>query len=309
MADRPNPPEAESNTGTGLSRVARVAIAIVIGVLAAFPIVFAWVFAHPPRKLHRKTPKTFDLEFERVNLRTDDGLRLSAWYVPHAKPKGIVVYCHGFTGNRSEMIYYLRILHDAGYAGILFDFRAHGWSDGSRVTFGHREPEDLRTAIRWARAHPDLSGLPLAVFGESMGGAVALLVAGSDPGVRAVIADSPYSRFDTAIDGRLTNLFGPRMGGAMRPLVQGFGSLLLGVPVASISPIEAAKGLAPRPVLLIQGSRDYLDPPRNSGEIAATVGESAIFWEVEGARHVSSRHVPRDEYARRITEFLDESLA
>ena len=297
-----------SMSGSGWQRGAKIAFAIGTGVLLAFPVVLTIGFAHPPRKLHRRTPKTLGMDYERVLLRTTDGLRLAAWFVPHPQAKGVVVFCHGFTGNRSEMLYYLHFLHQAGYAGLLFDFRAHGWSGGNRVTFGHREPEDLRTAIDWVKGREDLCDLPLAVFGESMGGAVSLLVAGEDTRIEAVVADSPYSRFDTAIDGRLRHLFGNRVGLAIKPMVRGYGEFLLGVRSASIAPIEQAIKIAPRPVLLIQGTNDYLDPTRNSRLMADTMGETAVFWEVEGARHVSSRHVSRDEYSKRVVEFLDEAL-
>ena len=50
------------------------------------------------------------------------------------------------------------MLHRHGYGLLLFDFRAHGESEGERITFGHLESLDARAAVE----HWKASGLSLA---------------------------------------------------------------------------------------------------------------------------------------------------
>jgi pimeloyl-ACP methyl ester carboxylesterase len=280
---------------------------------AALPALLAWGFLHPPRRTHRRNPRTaLGLPYERVRLRTRDGLRLSGWYVPvraGATPRGVVVVCHGYFGNRGTMLPHVEFLHDAGYAVLLFDWRAHGWSDGTMATFGHTEPEDLRAALDWARARPELDGLPLALYGESMGASVALLVAADEAAdVQAVIADSAYARFDSAVASRIRLAFGPAMAPLLTPPTQRIGEAILGARAEEIAPMDAMRRIYPRPVLLIHGTEDRLVTPENARRLLAASPGNATLWEVPGSGHVQGIHVAGAEYARRVTAFLDGAL-
>lgn len=300
----------------------RIAIAAALaagGVAAALlaPLGLAWVFTHPPRRPHRKTPRAaLGLAFRRVRLVARDGVRLSAWYVPTAgssppPPRGLVVVCHGYYGNRGEMLPHLAFLHAAGYAVLLLDFRAHGWSGGRMATFGLSEIWDVQAALDWSESQPELAGLPIALLGESMGAAVCLLVAAGDARVKAVVADSAFARFDNAIAGRLRLLVGPHLAPRVVPPVQSVGERLLGTRSQDISPEQAIGKIAPRPVLLIHGAADRLITPENAHRLlAAAAGRgTTTLWIVPGAGHVQAARIVPTEYARRVSAFLDAALA
>lgn len=290
-----------------------VAVGAGIAAVAAFPAAVVWVFLHPPRRLHHRTPRSFlHIPFERVRLRSRDGTPISAWYVPAPEgviPRGVVVLCHGYHGNRAMMLPYLQFLNKAGYAAVLFDWRAHGWSGGKMATFGFTEPEDLTAALDWVSAQPDLEPLPIALFGESMGASVSLLVAAVETErVRAVVADSPYARFDRAVEGRLQLAFGPTVAPFVTPQARRIGEALLGVRCDEIAPLEAMQRIFPRPVLLIHGQADRLIAPENARLIADASPGNVTLWEVPGAAHVQSVFVAGEEYGRRVTDFLSKAL-
>jgi fermentation-respiration switch protein FrsA (DUF1100 family) len=291
-----------------------VAVGAGIAAVAAFPAALVWVFLHPPRRLHHRTPRSFlGIPYERVRLRSRDGVPISAWYVPapeNDSPRGVVVLCHGYHGNRAMMLPYLAFLHKAGYAAVLFDWRAHGWSGGKMATFGFTEPEDLTAALDWVSGNPDLAHLPIVLFGESMGASVSLLVAASETErVKAVVADSPYARFDRAVEGRMTLAFGPAVAPLVTPQARRIGEAILGVRCDEIAPLEAMQKIYPRPVLLIHGQADRLIAPENSRLIADASPGKVTLWEVPGAAHVQSVYVMGDEYGRRVTEFLRDALS
>jgi len=305
--------QARRAHGGGHSRWPIVALGIGAVTAAAFPAALAWGFLHPPRRLHRRTPRTaFGIPYERVRLRSQDGVSLSAWYVPApagAPPRGVVIICHGYYGNRATMLPHLGFLHQAGYAAVLFDWRAHGWSGGHMVTFGHTESEDLEVALDWVSAHPDLQHLPLALLGESMGASVSLLVAAEEPDrVQAVIADSAYARFDSAVEGRIRLAFGSAVAPMITPPARRAGEVILGVRCDEIAPMEAMRRIYPRPVLLIHGAADRLIKPENSERLLAASPGNATLWEVPDAAHVRGVHIAAEEYARRVLAFLDEAL-
>lgn len=274
----------------------------------ALPAALAWVFLHPPRRRHGRTPKTaLGLAYERVRLTTDDGIRLSAWLVPHPSPQGLVLLSHGYTGCRETMFPYLSFLHEAGYSVLLHDFRAHGWSDGKQATLGLSEPLDLQAAIRWTESREELVELPLLLMGESMGAAVSLIVAAQEPRVRAVVADCGFARMDGPIQKRLETLFGEPIGKALAPATQTIGERLLGSPAIRIAPEEAIGKIAPRPVLLIHGTRDALVTPDHAHRLHAASGGGAELWLVEDAGHTQSVHIAHD-YAERVVAFLKAAM-
>ena len=281
--------------------------------IAAVPAAMAWIFLHPPRRVHLKTPRTgLGLDYDRFSLRAADGVRLSAWFIPAAAShatRGVAVLAHGYHGNRHTMLPYVRFLHDAGYAALTFDFRAHGWSGGRRTTFGIDEVHDLHAALDWVFEQPELQGLPVALLGESMGASVSLLVAADDERVGAVVADSAFARFDSAIAGRFHSVFGKRVSDVIAPPTQRIGERILGCRGEEIAPIEAMPRIAPRPVLLIHGTADKLIVPSNADRLFDASPGNAKLWKVKGAPHVMSVFVAGREYARRVTEFLDAALA
>jgi Dipeptidyl aminopeptidases/acylaminoacyl-peptidases len=272
----------------------------------------AWVFLHPPRRIHRRTPRTaLGLAYERFSLRASDGVRLSAWFIPATPataPRGVVVLAHGYHGNRHTMLPYVRFLHEAGYSVLTFDFRAHGWSGGRRTTFGVHEAFDLQAALDWVFDNPELAGLPVALLGESMGASVALLVAAEEPRVGAVVADSGFARFDSAVSGRFSSVFGERASRVLAPPTQKIGERILGLRCEEIAPVEALPRLAPRPVLLIHGTADDFILPENADALYAASPEHTTLWKVKGGQHCTSVFVAGREYARRVTRFLDDAL-
>jgi alpha-beta hydrolase superfamily lysophospholipase len=276
--------------------------------LAAVPVALAYLFLHPPRRFHRKTPKSaLGLDYERIRLTTTDNHTLSGWWVPHPQPRGVVTLCHGYYGNRETMLPYLEFLHRGGFAALLFDFRRHGWSEGRRTSFGHEETRDLDAALEWLHHSEKLGHLPLVVLGESMGAAVALQVAAREPRIAAVVADSSYARLDSAVRGRLALAFGPALAAVVTPPTQWMGERMLGIPTRSIAPIEVAPALDGLPTLLIHGDADGLIAVENAFELYRACGADTELWITRGVRHVRSVHEEK-EYADRVLAFLDRNL-
>lgn len=286
--------------------------ATTLGVCAAIPAAAAWFFVHPLRVLNKTNPRAMlGLDYHRVRFTSADGTRIRAWYIPapvHTPPRGLIVVCHGYTGNRATMLPYVEFLHKAGYATLLPEFRAHGWSGGSKTSFGIGESLDLQAGLAWVREQDNLRDLPLVLMGESMGASVVLLVAAEDQEVRAVIADSPYACFDVAVEGRFTSLLGDKVGAKVAPSVRRIGERMLGIRSEDISPEKAIVRIAPRPVMLVQGLSDRLIHPDNAYRLMAAAPGNATLWEVPGANHVCSIYLESEEYARRATDFLTQAL-
>src|SRR5205823_4318392 len=99
-----------------------------------------------------------------------DGVKLAAWYVPCAGARAAVVVCHGYRASRQDVAGLLPFLHRAGFATVALDFRGNGASEGSLCSFGRAEKEDVRTAVRYLRAHAGIGAGKVGALGLSMGG-------------------------------------------------------------------------------------------------------------------------------------------
>lgn len=104
-----------------------------------------------------------------------DGLTIfhQAW-LPDGEPKAVVLLLHGLGEHSGRYTHVATALVEHGYAVCALDHRGHGRSQGKRV-FVKEYAEFQRDLLQFRRLveqqHP---GLPLFVFGHSMGGNLAL---------------------------------------------------------------------------------------------------------------------------------------
>ena len=273
-----------------------------VGAIAA---VTAWRIVRPDRDSRPKAwvPRLEPWDVEPVTFCAPDGPDLRGWLLPPSIEGAPIVVClHGFGMNRHEFEDVVPWLRAAGYGCLLFDFRGHGESGGTFTTVAASgEIEDARAAVRLVRDRfgPDV---PLATYGISMGGAIAILVAGTDPGIRAVVTDSAFATLGRVLD----HAFSAWMHlppWLFRGPVSQFARLYTGIRVADVRPVDMAHSIAPRPFLLIHGTDDRFVDPSDANLIAAGCGPGVITWRPPGD-HVSARTANPGEYRERVLGFL-----
>ncbi|MEE2777698.1 MAG: alpha/beta hydrolase [Acidobacteriota bacterium] len=117
-------------------------------------------------------PRAYGLPAEDVWFEADDGTRLHAWWIPHPKARGAVLYCHGNNGNISHRLGALGDLRRMKVSVLAFDYRGYGRSEGEPSEDGVYR--DARAA--WDHLTGPLGVEPSKVllFGHSLGGAVAI---------------------------------------------------------------------------------------------------------------------------------------
>ena len=77
----------------------------------------------------------------------------------------------------------------------------------------------------------------------------------------------------------------------------------------AVRPVDVIDRIAPRPILLIHGSRDGIVPLNHLDELYAAAGEPKDRWVVQGTTHAMARMDVPAEYVSRVATFFDESLA
>jgi pimeloyl-ACP methyl ester carboxylesterase len=112
--------------------------------------------------------------------------------------KGTLLFLHGYLQDKRSVTPWAIRLAEEGYRCVVVDLRGHGESTGNHISFGVFESRDISAVIDdLGRKGWDVSRVGL--FGVSYGASVALLTAGKDPRVRAVVAFQPFSSAERAV--------------------------------------------------------------------------------------------------------------
>lgn len=255
------------------------------------------LFYYPDRKDY-EARVGYSVPHEDVWIATTDHLRLHGWFLKaKGEAKGTVVFLHGNAQNLTSHVLYVSWLPEAGYNVLIADYRGYGLSLGSPTRPGVYE--DAAAMWAYARSRKDVDPERLILFGQSLGGANALALAGREklPGLRAVVADSAFSSY--ARIGREKILQVPVLGYLLWP----FSPLIVS---PGWSPRPAS--IAPVPLLLIHGDRDTVVPYSHSERLFAEARPPKFLWTIEGGQHAEAFARFRAIAAPRVLAFFDYAL-
>jgi pimeloyl-ACP methyl ester carboxylesterase len=216
----------------------------------------------------------YDLQLEYVEGRDPILHRLDAFWrsagerVPNSSNKGTIVLLHGYLQDKRFVTPWALRLAEAGFRCALIDLRGHGDSSGRHITFGALEARDV-TAVIDDLAARGWDVARVGVFGVSYGASVALLSAGRDPRVRAVVAFEPFASAERAVPELMRGAFAAQARGisdrqfaaahVKQARIAGFDW--------SEADVPAALGRSTAPVLLLHGESDSWLSPAHSREL------------------------------------------
>ncbi len=213
----------------------------------------------------------------------------------------IAVICHGHTVSRLCSLKYTDIFYRAGFTVLIYDERSFGQSTGGFCTLGQEESKDLAAVLAFARQRFGKNCL-LAVHGESMGAATALLALRYDrPDL--VIADCPFADSELLFRHWVKrNLHLPPA--LVLPFFERNAKNRYSYLVRETSPIAALRR-ADVPVCLIHGKEDTLIPCSHSEALyRACADPRSELHLFEGAEHAHSILSDRKAYEAIVLAFL-----
>jgi len=258
---------------------------------------------------HRVGPAPPGLQAVDVDVASASGSRLRGWFVSGKAGRGAVLLLHGVGGDRRAMLSRAWWLTRDHRSVLLCDFSAHGESEGRRVGFGAREALDARAMLAELRRRSP--GERIAVIGQSLGGAAALLVpAGAEPlDVDALVVEQVYATIEEATENRMRS-YGGALGGIaalFTPVVLAEGSWFAGVDTHDLQPIDCI-GRVRAPLLVVAACDDAFTPLAESRRMFACAPPGAELWEVPAVGHVDLHVLAREAYEARVGEFLARRL-
>jgi pimeloyl-ACP methyl ester carboxylesterase len=179
----------------------------------------------------------------------------------------------------------------------------------------NHEVRDLDAAIAHVRSRVGDDNAWIGLLGVSRGGSTAILVAASDPGVRAVVTDGAFPTNLTQLaymlrwakiyigEGLLYRLTPDWYYSLLCGIARNLAARRHGCRFPRVA--KAIRKISPRPLLIIHGEKDSYIVPEIADQLFKRAGEPKEFWLVPGAKHNAAIQVASESYGRRLVEFFN----
>lgn len=242
-------------------------------------------FYHPDNKVYA-TPKKDGYVFEEVVFSSKDKTELSGWFIPaKGKALGTVIHFHGNAQNMSAHYTYVSWLPASGFNLFVFDYRGYGQSKGKLSRKGVYE--DSVAAVEYIKARTDIDQSKIILFGQSLGGANAIAVAGEKQfeGIVGVVSESAFSTYKSVAT---------EHAGIYKPLAP----LFIG---NQFSPKKSVGKISPTPLLIIHSTHDSVVSYKHAGKLFKAAKEPKLLWTIQDGQHIDAfRETHRKEYTPKL---------
>lgn len=174
-----------------LQRVAIYFLAILAG-LALFACAFGNKLVFVPTVDTREQwerSKTLPTATEEIGLQSKDGTKLCAWASKAPDARAAILFLHGNGGNLRSSFGHIEALQKIPALVLAIDYRGYGISEGSPDEEGLYQ--DAQAAYAWLRAQ-GFESKDIFVYGQSLGGAVAIELARREP-VAGIVLEATFT--------------------------------------------------------------------------------------------------------------------
>ena len=242
------------------------------------------LFYRPDSKLYA-TPRKDGYAFEAVNFSSKDKTKLSGWFIPaKGKALGTVIHFHGNAQNMSAHYFLVSWLPSNGFNLFVFDYRGYGQSEGTPSRKGVYE--DSVAAVEYIKTRTDIDQSKIILFGQSLGGANVIAVAGNNrfKGIVGVVSESAFSSYKSIAADHV---------GMLKPLAP----ILIG---NKFSPKKVIGNISPIPLLIIHGTHDQVVPYKHAEKLFKKAQEPKQLWTIKNGHHIAAFRTYRQKYAPRL---------
>jgi pimeloyl-ACP methyl ester carboxylesterase len=303
-----------------MSRLVRLRVILPAAFLLAFALylVVAFVMVYQAtrpeeRKPFEAHPAEFGLSYEDVSFAPRNGrLKLQGWLLNGSPGAPYLIFVHGLGSQRTDtqsLELAARLVRDEGYSVLLFDLRAHGDSEGDRITAGQLERDDVLGAYDFLLSRGAQSG-GVGLRGLCYGAGIAIMAAAREPGIAAVVADSTFA----SVEARAAHELARRtpipesLAPAFMPPARLFANLIYGINLGGLKPERDVSRLD-YPVLIIHGEADTRIPFSQAQRVYAASPAGSELWALPGVEHAHAFPTDRDQYLQRVKAYFASRLA
>ncbi len=240
-------------------------------------------FIYFPAREYDARPEDFGLAAEPLSLQSGGGVRLEGWWI-HGAGRTALLFFHGNAGNISHRLERAKLLVESlGLDVFLVDYRGYGASSGKPDEEGlYLDGE----AIIRAAAERGFPADRIVLFGESLGGAVAIETALRHPCL-ALILETPFRSIAA-------------MARAIYPFLPAF-------LIRTRFDNEAKIARITIPKLIVAAERDDVIPRGHARRLFDLATPPRDFYVIPGATHNDTYLAGGKQYVERWRQFLERA--
>ncbi len=237
--------------------------------------------------------------YEDVAFQTQDGLTIRSWYIL-PENGAVIILAHPLASNRVGMLPVAEMLARHGYGSLLIDIRAHGESEGDKVTYGGSLGDEVAAAAAYLKGRDEVDAI--GTLGWSLGAQVSLYGAVKSNLIQAAVSDAPCCV--TFGDWPPATHLGEVLYVPYDLVFFQFLKLHSGVS-DPMSVREAFRAMGSRPVLLIGSKREERANQHLLGEQPPP---RAQLWTYPGEGHLMGLENAEEAYSQTVIGFFDTHL-
>jgi fermentation-respiration switch protein FrsA (DUF1100 family) len=282
----PNDPNRIRSHRHGAAEIARAVVSF--GIYGAFNR----VFYHPNSNVYA-TPDETTNGCEEVEFPSGDGTLLHGWFLPAAGGRALatVVHYHGCCNNLTHDLPFFDWLTDEGFNVLAFDYRGYGRSQGKPSRKGVFL--DSLAALDFVRRRQDVDPGRLLVFGQSLGGAIALAAVGEGDraGILGIAVEGTFHSYRAVVNSKMSNT----------RITYPLASLIVTDPHA---PKATVGSLPPIPLLIFHGDADKVIAVEHGRALRELAGDPKRYVEVPGGEHLDTFLAHDGVHRRELAAFF-----
>lgn len=257
-----------------------------------------------PEKVKLADDSTSNIIRKNLSITSFDSIKISAriTYSSLDTSKSTVILLHGIRSSKNHFLDLSTFLSKNGFNSIAVDLRAHGESEGQFCTFGVKEKKDIKSLIDYLTEKEKLNNI--GIWGQSLGGAVALQALGYDKRLKFGIIESTFTDYKTIVN----DYFDLHAGFSYTPLsnyLSNRASSIAGFDSDDAKPMKYCEKIS-QPILMVHGNKDErIDISYGRTNFSKLKSSSKEFMEIKGANHLNVWKVGGDTYFKKIIDFLN----
>lgn len=233
-----------------------------------------------PQRQMIASPADAGLLFEDVFFASADGTQLHGWWLPsRSTPHGTVVFLHGNAENISTHFANVFWLPQAAFNVFLFDYRGYGRSEDRAELPGL--VADAEAALRYTVERLADPHQKIIVFGQSLGGALAIHVAANSPlksRLAGVVVESAFSDYRDIAREKLASAW------LTWPLQWPLSWMVNN----DYSPLASVAKIAPVRLLIIHSRKDPIIPFWHGQRLYQEAVPPKTLWLTADGEHIST---------------------
>lgn len=271
-------------------------IKILLPVIAALPLTGCTHLFFQPSKEVFGDPADSGLKYEAIKFKSGDGTDLTGLFFPSSGTAlGTVVHFHGNAQNMTSHFPFSAWLAKEGFNVFILDYRGYGASGGKAALDGL--VQDAKAALEQAQKLPGAEADRIIVFGQSLGGAIAV----------AAVGESGFKPAVLVLEGTFYSYKGVGSAILRRRWWTWPISWLPWVTVSGRhSPSDYIAGIT-CPKLFIHSEKDPIVPLSQGRKLFNAAVPPKEFWPVPYG-HIDAFYSQREANGPRLVEFLKKAL-